>query len=149
MRCILGTLPEWIQAFAALGIVVLTAWTLRVLRAYASDTNRLANHSALQIENAQIPFLAITRNASGQGEWVVANQGFGPALNPTYHGFTKDGKPEPSNPLHTIAPREVVSFAHPFIRATRDFVIDYESLSGQKYRSTVRTAEPRTEFQRL
>ena len=150
MRCILGTVSEWIQALAALGIVFLTARTLIVLRGYAADTHHLANHSALQIENAQMPFLAITRNQGGQGEWVIANQGFGPAVNVTYHGFTKDEKPEQPNPVHTIAPREVVGFANHFIRSNRDFVVDYESLAGKKYRSIVTTAgQPRTDFQRL
>ena len=77
-------LPSWIQALAALSLVILTFLTLIVLRKYAADTKKIANISASQTESSQMPFLAVvmrpeTYNSSGG--WGIENQGFGPAIN--------------------------------------------------------------------
>jgi hypothetical protein len=43
-------LPSWIQALAALSLVILTFLTLIVLRKYAADTKKIANISFMQVE---------------------------------------------------------------------------------------------------
>ena len=145
----MGTLPEWIQAVAALGIAALTLMTLTVLKKYAVDTRRLADDSASQVERAQMPFLAVVRNNEHR-DWVIVNQGFGPAIKVAYHGFTGDGKPDQSNPVQTLAPGEVASAPIHLMNVNNNFDIDYESLAGKKYRSIVTTGgDPRTEFRKL
>jgi hypothetical protein len=92
MTYILGTLPNWIQALAAVFLVGLTGWTLKVLRGYAEDTNSLARDtaslardSASQLDSAQMPFLAVASKppepGGRTGGFVIENQGLGPALN--------------------------------------------------------------------
>jgi hypothetical protein len=76
--------PGSIQAGAAIAIVILTAWTLKVLRDYAADTKKIASASVKQIENSQMPFLAAVQVLNVG--WVIRNQGFGPAINILYTG---------------------------------------------------------------
>ena len=84
VQYILTTGADWLQALAAVGIVILTLLTLHVLREYASDTKRIAQASVKQTENSQLPFLAVffqPNTAVDQEGWTVANQGSGPAIN--------------------------------------------------------------------
>ena len=74
-------LPNWIEAVAALGMLVLTYLTLVVLKDYADDTKTIAKSSASQFENTQMPFLVVAPKP--QNGWVIENQGFGPAINAT------------------------------------------------------------------
>jgi hypothetical protein len=76
-HCIILNLPNWIQALAAAAIAALTYRTLSVLKKYAEDTQKIAEASVSQIENTQMPFLAVVRREA----WTVENQGFGPAIN--------------------------------------------------------------------
>src|SRR3989442_12118126 len=73
-----------LQALAAVGIVVLTVWTLKVLRQYARDTGRIADEGPSQVERSQMPFLALAQMPAEVGGWKVPNQGSGPALDITY-----------------------------------------------------------------
>ena len=86
-QCILANLPGWIQTLAAVSIVILTLLTLIVLRRYAADTKTIADASASQTENCQMPFLAVAMTEgtpAGPGGWIIQNQGFGPAINISY-----------------------------------------------------------------
>jgi hypothetical protein len=86
-QCILGTLPNWIQALAAISIVGLTLITLIVLKHYAADTKTIARASVSQLENSQMPFLAVIMRPNtvhSTGGWGIENQGFGPAINVLY-----------------------------------------------------------------
>ena len=139
----IANLANWIQAGAAVCIVVFTAWTLRVLRDYANDTNRIANDSASQTDRAQMPFLTITRE-DGDGGWVVENQGFGPALNAAYT-FSKDGK-RLQRCLPSLGPGgcSKVHVHNDFgttIGEKQSFDIEYESLSGKRYGTVVKMLE--------
>jgi hypothetical protein len=60
-------LPSWIQAIAAVGIVILTGATLLVLKDYAADTKTIAKVSAAQTENSQMPFLAVIMKENAGG----------------------------------------------------------------------------------
>jgi hypothetical protein len=140
VQCIFINLPNWIEALAALGIVVLTYLTLVVLKNYAADTKTIAKASASQLENAQMPFLAVVqkpRTPDFQGGWVIENQGFGPAINATW-SYTQAGKA--IRPLPALAPRamHVVQNEFPQLVGNQLGVsIDYESLSGLKYQTLI------------
>lgn len=142
-------LPNWIQALAAAALVFLTWRTLLVLRGYAQDTKKIADKSVEQIaksaeqinvsvqqtENAQRPFLALVSNPN-TGEWGIANQGAGPALNikhSNHHG--KEG-------MVGIPPLAKGDFyiLNSYNRSaveSRGFTINYESLGGVTYATAV------------
>src|SRR6476659_8139428 len=93
-------LPNWVQAGAAVALVVLTAATLWVLKRYADDTGTIAKASAAQTENSQMPILVLIRHTIimpnyKKDEWSIQNQGFGPALNIRFTGCD-DGANETS-----------------------------------------------------
>ena len=139
-QCILRNLPNWIQALAAISIVGLTLVTLIVLKHYAADTKTIARASVLQLENSQMPFLAVImrpNTTQSNGGWGIENQGFGPAINVIYSSGHKDATLMPlgSMPRGDIQP--VHADIEDAFRATRQVVIEYESLSGLKYRTIV------------
>ena len=63
--------PNLIQAVAATAITVLTLLTLIVLKRYASDTKTIASASVSQLENSQMPFLAIVMRPSTRNQMAV------------------------------------------------------------------------------
>jgi len=139
-QCILRNLPNWIQALAAMSIVGLTLVTLIVLKHYAADTKTIARASVSQLETSQMPFLAVIMRPNtthSNGGWGIENQGFGPAINVTYSSGHKDAALIRLGSM----PREDIQAVHADIedafRATRQVVIEYESLSGLKYRTIV------------
>jgi hypothetical protein len=92
----ISNLPNWIQAGAAVALVVLTAATLWVLKRYADDTATIAKVSALQEENSQMPFLGLVKRRSQSANfiipyWVIQNQGFGPALKVRFSVRSQEG----------------------------------------------------------
>jgi hypothetical protein len=146
-------LPSWIQTIAAVCLVVLSGVTLLVLRKYAADTKRIADASASQTENSQVPFLAVTMRVmtrDAPGGWVVQNQGFGPALNVFYSAY--------GGGVLTMVPLAALGvgserYLHDQIGYALDqgaFEMSYESLSGLKYGTTVgmEDGQPRTQFHR-
>lgn len=140
MQCILVNLPNWIEALAALGIVGLTYLTLVVLKDYAADTKTIAKASASQLENAQMPFLAVVqkpRTPDFQGGWVIENQGLGPAINATW-SYTQAGRVV--RPLPALAPRAIHDVQNdfaPLVGNPLGVSIDYESLSGSRYQTLI------------
>jgi|SRR5579872_2477996 len=154
MQSFLHDLPSWLQAISALFLVGLTAATLWVLCGYADDTKKIANVSASQTENSQMPFLAVILRPN-HGGWSVQNQGSGPALNISYDTFQM-GAALPGS-ITPLASGEVYELhgvvANAFANAIADHrVIDlrYNSLSGAQYRTIVRYEgnATRTEFLR-
>jgi hypothetical protein len=80
------TNPNCIQAIAAVTMVILSGATLVILYGYARDTKTIAEKSVEQVENAQMPFLALVSKEADvrphiTGGWVLENQGSGAALN--------------------------------------------------------------------
>jgi len=153
MVCFILNWQNWIQsvaalmgALAAIGLVVLTFLTLLVLRDYAADTKRIANDSSSQVERSQMPFLALIwkRNETGRTEysWYLQNQGFGPALNisRTSHFTDKTSSMSWVAPLAPKADHNIDGITGGQIRA-HEFRAEYESLSGKKYRTTVKWAD--------
>jgi hypothetical protein len=145
-------MTAWIQSVAALCIVVLTAWTLRVLREYALDTKRIANDGASQPERAQMPYIAV---CFGEPEgYFMQNQGFGPALNIRWV-FTADG----STRVHRDIPSLGVQMkrsAHNdistcLVQQHQPFEISYQSLSGKSYETIVTIVDNamHSEFRKL
>lgn len=66
-----------IQAICSAGALILTGWSVLILREYAADTKKIAEASVSQLEHSQTPFVVMQRNEG----WLLENQGFGPAIN--------------------------------------------------------------------
>ena len=138
-------LADWIQALSTVAIVVLSMWTLIVLRKYAADTKRIADASTSQTERSQMPFLAVAWRDAAQGireGWQIQNQGFGPALNVRFSTYGEAGQGWRS--IADIGVGENRDSFHNQIASclqnqhgNRTFIIEYSSLSGQRYRTTV------------
>jgi hypothetical protein len=147
--------PPWIEAIAGAWLAVVTTWTLVVLRRYAADTKTIAKNSTEQIENTQMPFVALveTTGDSRRVPWAIRNQGFGAAVNIYYTRFLGIDKPPMMHWTTPLAPGS----EYPLQRETGDlltkdgFTVEYESLSGKKYRTTVKriAGEMKTTFQKL
>jgi len=156
-------ISSWIQAFAAVVLVVLTAATLWVLKRYADDTKTIALASVRQIENSQMPFLTVawvepapSNKAYG---WSIANQGAGPALSVrfgTYHQSSDKWRS-----IADISKGEVRTTFHGEIKLhiqndvpakMHPFRIEYSSLEGVRYRTTVerlKDGELKTAFEKI
>ena len=133
-----GRVANLIQAVAATAITVLTLLTLIVLKRYASDTKTIASASVSQLENSQMPFLAIVMQPStreSDGGWGIQNQGFGPAVNvrySTHHRHTQSVEPLAKGATEAVHADIADAF-----NLKRPVVIEYESLSGLKYHTIV------------
>lgn len=134
----MSNIPSWIQAVAAVCLVILTALTLIVLRKYAADTKTIADASASQTENSQMPFLAVAASEQGGPGWGIYNQGFGPAINVSYSRYDR-GQREMQQ-IAPLAPGRSYTVHNEYLQAVGipgGFEIQYESLSGLKYRTLI------------
>jgi len=155
IACFFANLPSWIQALVAVGALILAAWSLIVLRDYAADTKKIANASVSQTENSQKPFLAVIMREHLQdnpGGWGIENQGFGPAINVRYSGHVR-GNPAIATATEPITLGKTVPLHQDIADAFNSnqvFVLEYESLSGVRYRTRVEMVENemRTTFQK-
>jgi hypothetical protein len=143
--------PNWIHAIAAVPLVIVTTWTLVVLRKYAADTKSMAKNSSEQIENAQMPFVALVMGSSPSRPWIIKNQGFGPALNIVHTEF--DGTKNTMRWTTPLAPGEesVISLASGGLIHTIGFTVEYESLGGKQFRTITKqtSGQLQTTFQKL
>ena len=142
-----------IQALAAVAIVFFTGWTLKVLREYARDTKKIAEtglkqieHAQEQIEQSQMPFLTVAwreREGAMSGGWEIQNQGFGPAMNIRFFPyFTENGEVWRyiTNMAKGAARTDFHNHMDKCLKSrekNRTFTIEYSSLSGMCYRTTV------------
>lgn len=138
---------DWIEASCAVVMVGLTGLTLTVLFAYAADTKRIAKLTAEQIESGQRPFLTLEFPGGADGprthrdEGYICNRGKGIALNIEYTipRATKAAErwptPLPCDGDRQIPFREIMP---PRWQAMNGYVLEYDSLSGRRYRTTVR-----------
>jgi hypothetical protein len=141
VECILVNFPNWIEALAAVAIVVLTYLTLIVLKEYAADTKTIAGVSVSQTENAQKPFLALvfkTENVVQRfpGGWALENQGFGTALNIRHSEPRGNAGWVYATPLAKDNSHVLGTFDIDVMR-NHGFAAEYESLSGTKYCTVV------------
>ncbi|HEY2393849.1 MAG TPA: hypothetical protein VGK22_21930 [Candidatus Angelobacter sp.] len=161
MICIISAAADWVQAGAAVAITFLTVWTLHVLRDYAADTKRIADISASQTERSQMPFLTVgwwegVPN-SGEGGWELQNQGVGAALCVRF-SLHQPPAVDAWRSIADIGPGKGRRDFHNQIaqalqnqQGNHTFIIEYSSLSGQQYRTTVErlpNGELRTTFHR-
>jgi hypothetical protein len=143
-----SNLPNWIQAGAAVALVVLTAATLWVLKRYADYTATIAEVSAAQTENSQMPILVLIRQTImtpnyRRYEWSIQNQGFGPALKIRFTGYD-DGANETSIKMTfplAAGEERVIAEIEQVLNKWLKFEMWYESLSGLEYGTKVRMAE--------
>jgi len=141
MNCIIANLPNWIQALAAVGLVILTGLTLIVLWGYAKDTRTIARTGTAHIEMIDRPFVALLAkpaelNRHGGG-WAIENQGNGTAMNIRHsHPQGEEGWVATLRPLAVGDFKFLMNFNLDVMR-NRVFTIEYESLSGKKYKTTV------------
>jgi hypothetical protein len=129
----------WVQTIAQVILAFITGWTLRVLIGYAADTKAIAKNSSEQIESSQLPFIALVESGErGDTPWAIKNLGKGPALNVSYSRVVNN-----STAQHRVSPL-APSAAYHVTREDEDlsandgFKVEYQSLSGRKYRTTVK-----------
>jgi hypothetical protein len=149
-------LPNWIQAGATIVLTGITGWTLKVLRDYAADTKRMAQSGVDQSENSQMPFVVLAEQTGPYRtcRWMIHNQGFGPAVNIYHSRWRAPALPTIMTSTPPLAPTEktMVDDNSANIRTEKPgFIIEYESLSGKKYRTVVfqHGDESKTTFERL
>jgi hypothetical protein len=159
-------LPSWIQtnaagiqAVAAVTLVVITAWTLIVLRQYAADTKKMAEAAVAQAETVHMPCLTLharqrdynaallDENARTDvvlrphaGQVAIENYGTGPAMNIEYVFKAQDREniADLDGYIPYLAPKEMFVTKMPQnLMHGHDYLITlrYASLSGQKYRT--------------
>jgi hypothetical protein len=145
--------PARVQAVCAvLGVIGLFI--------YAWDNRRSANYSREQIEEPSIPFVTIdvptTRSKFGAGRFVLMNVGKGAALNVFLKGVFLKGEmpawprasavPEWRNWMPRSLPYGVIAagddaplddFVIVAIDERKTFTIEYQSLSGRRYRTVI------------
>jgi hypothetical protein len=129
---------EAITALAGVWLAVITTWTLVVLRRYAADTKTIAKTSVEQVENAQMPFVAIVMGDSTHVPWAMRNQGSGTAVN-IYFSRPLNANEVMMQWMTPLAPREEIPLDHKsgdLLTTKNGFIVEYESLSGKKYRTT-------------
>jgi hypothetical protein len=151
MRYQIAELPTWLQAVAEIVLVFITGWTLAVLRGYAADTKIIAKSSSEQVENSQIPFVTLvmkTDETRLSNPFVIRNQGLGTAMNIYYHHYL-GGDKSPVRWLTPLAPRD--EYPLPRENKNQNFMAEFESLSGAKYRTTNEWVDGKmkTTFQRI
>ncbi len=141
-QCMLGSLPNWIQALAAICIVGLTLATLIVLKNYAADTKSIARASVSQLENSQMPFITVVLRPNPPDEgWGLENQGFGPAINGSL-SYVQNGRHTFAIPSLSSGSRYNIHNAFAGVVGNQAGVeIQYESLSGRKYRTLITWGE--------
>jgi hypothetical protein len=140
MHCFIANLPNWIQSLAAVGLVILTAWTLKILRGYAQDTATIAKTGTAQIEKMDMPFVTLLQKPAGEGHrggWVIGNVGNGTAINIQHsHPQGEEGMVRSFNRPLAVGDFSFLAINVDVMR-NRVFVIEYQSLSGKKYKTTV------------
>jgi hypothetical protein len=141
MHTLLFNTPEWIQAGAAVALTVVTTWTLIILRRYAADTKRLAWNSAEQIEISQMPFVTLVEHSEPHrfGNWALHNEGFGAAINIYHSRWLGPQRENARIAAPSLGPGDqyaVDNNSANIATSQTGFVIEYESLTGRKFRTT-------------
>jgi hypothetical protein len=149
------TLSAALQAVAAVALVILTGWTLAVLRRYAADTATIAKVSASQMENSQMPFLAVIQRTIVKPDyvftiWSIQNQGSGPALTVRFNLRSEKGE-EKTGTIGALAPAGEYELSGDMPRTIghgTTFRIEYSSLTGLQYVTVavLDNGEMRTQF---
>jgi len=135
-------LPNWIQAITSIVLTLATIATFVALIFYVRDTRRIAKNSSDQIENSQMPFVVLAEQTGPERtcRWMIHNQGFGPAVNIYHNRWLGSAAPNmmTSTPPLASTQKNLVDDNSANIRTEKPgFVIEYESLSGKKYRTIV------------
>lgn len=131
----MSTALSVIETFASIGTLGLAAWSLVILKEYAADTKKIAEASVRQLEHSQTPFVTPVLNVD-EG-WRLENHGVGPAINGKL-GFVQNGPQSVSLPnLSAGAILNCHNVLAPLVGNQGGSEIQYESLSGQKYRTVV------------
>jgi len=146
-------LPIWIQSLADLAIAVVTTWTLIILRRYAADTKIIAKNSSEQIESAQMPFVVLVLGREASRPWLLRNQGSGTALNIYFTRFVSQSSPPRMQWMTPLAPGQEIAVDRESALLTQEsgFRVEYESLSGKKYRTLTKDKDGdlKTTFNRI
>lgn len=131
-----------------MAIVVLTGWTLMVLRRYAADTKKIADASVSQTENAAMPILVVIRETIFKPEgkwykWSIQNQGFGPALNIRFTGYNEGSNESSIKETYPLGAGDerFIGEIEDVLNRWLKFEMWYESLSGLEYSTTVTLGE--------
>jgi len=130
---------SYLQATSQILLTLATIGTLIVLIRYAKDTKTIAKNSSEQIEFSFIPFIDLVEREPGHSSnWAIKNLGKGPALNVSYSRRASGSQPPQMHRISPLAPFEQYSVTNEdeALTSSDKFVVEYESLSGKKYRTT-------------
>ena len=131
----MSTALSVIETIASISTLGLAAWSLVILKEYAADTKKIADASVRQLESSQAPF--VTPVLTVDEGWRLENQGVGPAINGTM-SFVQNGQQSISLPnLSAGAILNLHNVLAPLVGNQGGIEIQYESLSGRKYRTLV------------
>jgi hypothetical protein len=144
-----------LQAVAAVIAAVFAILGFIVLCIYALDTKTIARAASNQTKDNAIPFISLdlTSDASEHGampnarSWKLENQGSGPAINLKIW-LLNDHKPKQRFSMMKGTVRKLLDFNgpdnevfHTRMRRPEGVKAEYESLAGEKLRSTFRMTE--------
>ena len=145
-------------------ILILSLITLVVLCFYAWDTHALAKASIQQVENAQMPFLALVKLhrelpvavqqrsglTSGYWIWVIQNQGNAAAINIKVRGeMVKERTGDSESFTSSIAPIPVgdnKSLSPDGRAVITSCTIEYESLDGRTFCTAITSVDGEHHF---
>jgi hypothetical protein len=149
--------PAWVQVYWSAALTALSFATFLVLCLYAWDTRKLAKASVAQVENAQMPFLALVKaekevdpskaqlplSSHSFLAWAIQNQGNAAAVNikVCYECANRTANQSNSSP-ESLNP--ISADSHTFIKLPPSAQIvscsiEYESLDGRKYQTEITT----------
>ncbi|MGA3055897.1 MAG: hypothetical protein ABSD63_16955 [Candidatus Korobacteraceae bacterium] len=140
---------------AEIVLAVVNSMTLIVLIKYAIDNNTIAKNSTRQLENSRMPFVALVMKKDDErnSNWAIKNQGVGAAINIYCTRYLAENMPAIMQCLTPLAPGEDYSLPRQsdHLMTTGGFKVEYESLGGKRYRTTVSWAngDVRTKFDRV
>jgi len=135
---------DWISAISGLSATVIAGISLRFLIKYVSATKKQVAVSQDQLEGVIRPILVVTEESINNRTCVcIRNVSASPALNVTYYTYGEADSPKLQRiPVLTqethLSGGDLTHFvlSKHIIGEEAFFDVEYESASGQKYKST-------------
>ena len=141
-----------LQTLAALAGTLIAFVGFLVLCLYAWDTRKIARATQTQYLDNVIPFLSVVIGRARDGRtktWTLHNHGFGPAIHIRHTSVEPQISHQRMPPImqgeqfkicdvETAAGKTVPEL----LTSEGGFIIDYDSIAGESFRTVCRTLEP-------
>jgi len=160
----MDSLVKYAQVLEGIGTLVTAVFAFMswwLLKKYARDTESIARVSMQQLEEANRPVLLAQRReayANGYQIWLLENVGSGPAINIRYlKAIGRKGKPIYGRLLGLATTQKIdinlgpdEAFTDDVADAPDELIIEYSSIRGSDYRSTIGTGDsPSSKFEAI